>query len=442
MASKENIYFLRSFLLLIEGGSYISKEILGRECQKSENGLDELLKIKEPNLKHLFHDKQYQKLFPDFGTADVNCWDLQLVVGVLITVFGRSLKSVEKDKLRALKYMRNDTFMHSTSAALHISKYEEVVEELIDNITTLASTFDISVQQHCSNYIKQFTTGPLEAVRPSLPTLNGFSQLCQKKFKVGVETELVIGGPSANWISLCEHTLEKIFNHAGSMASEDGGFQEIEENVKRMLSYIESNIDVIFKGCNMKCIILYFECKDYESFLHFLKKVECQEYTSYLNDLSNSLHSFFKPRYPIAITSQVTSESLQSILIDIIKTLSNEKEEQRHVFEISSEENIHENKAMAMTSRDVHKETKSLLLNFELQSDDALPQMLQTFKGTQFSDSLTKVAGSLSRYCGREITLKASMNVGAMLEALEESVNDDVTSERITSKEADLQSLP
>ncbi|XP_060594691.1 uncharacterized protein LOC132749034 [Ruditapes philippinarum] len=409
MASKENIYFLRSFLLLIEGGLYISKEILSRECQKSENDLDELLKINERKLKHLFHDKQYKKLFPKFGKADINNWDLQLSVGVLINVFGSNLKA-EKHKLRALSDLRNDIYMHCTDAALDESKYEEVIEELNDTITTLASTFDISVQQHCSNYIKQFTTGPLEAVRPSLPTLKGFSQLCQKKFKVGVETELVIGGPSSTWTNLCEHNLDTIFNHAESMASEDGRFQEIKENVERMLSYMERNKDVIFKGCK--------------------------------------------------------------------KTLSNEEEEQRHVVEISSEENIHENKAMAMTSRDVHKETKlikqseiSLLLNFELQSEEALPQMLQTFKGTQFSDSLTKVADSLSRYCGSEITLKSSVNVGALLEALEESVfdkdaldkesesiyaktskedeltlsvNDDMTSERIytiTSKEADLQSL-
>ncbi|XP_060566185.1 uncharacterized protein LOC132725123 [Ruditapes philippinarum] len=433
MASKENIFFLRSFLLLIEGGLYISKEILSRECQKSENDLDEILKINEPKLKHLFHDKQYQKLFPKFGTADVNCWDLQLLVGVLITVFGRDLKSGEKDKLKLLRYMRNETFMHCTTAALDERKYEEVIEEIDDNITTLASTFDISVQQHCSNYIKQFTSGPLEAVRPSLPTFNGFSQLCQKKFKVGVETELVIGGPSSTWTNLCEYTLETIFNHAESMASEDGGFQEIEGNVKKMLSYLESNKDVVFKGCKRKCIILFFQCKDYESFLHFLCKVECQEYKSYLCVLSNSLHRFFKPRYPISITSQVTSESLQSVLIDIIKTLSNE-EKRRHVVEVSSEDNIHENKAMTTASHDVNKENQlinqsetSLFLNLELQSEEALPQMLQSFHGKQFSDSLKKVADSLSLHYGGEITLKASMDVGAMLEALEDSVSSAVT---------------
>ncbi|XP_060571834.1 uncharacterized protein LOC132730007, partial [Ruditapes philippinarum] len=432
MASKENIYFLRSFLLLIEGGLYISKEILTRECQKPDTDLDELLQKNKQKLKHSFHVNQYRKLYPESDKTDIKNWDLQLSVGVLINVFGRDLKSGEKVKLKLLRDLRNDIYMHCTTAALDESKYEDIVEDLGDIITTLASTFDISVQQRCSNCIKQFTSGPLDAVRPSLQTLNGFSQSYQRTFQVGVQTELVICGPSSNWITLCEQTLETIFNHAESMASEDGGFQEIQENVKRMLSYLESNKAAVFKGCERKCIILFFECKDYESFLNFLHKVECQEYTCYLGDLSSSLHSFFKPRNPISITSKVTSESLQSVLIDIIKSLSNEKEEQRQVVEISSEESIHDN--MAMASRDVNKETKpikqsetTLLLHLELIHWEALPKMLQSFQGKQFSDSLTKVAGSLSHHYGGEITLKASMNVGAVLEALEESVSNEVT---------------
>ncbi|XP_060571835.1 uncharacterized protein LOC132730008 [Ruditapes philippinarum] len=435
MASKENIYFLRSFLLFIEGGLYISKEILSRECQKPDTYLDELLQKYKQKLKHSFHVNQYQKLYPEFGKADIKNWDLQLSVGVLINVFGRDLKSGEKVKLKLLRDLRNDIYMHCTTAALDESKYEDIIEDLGDIITTLASTFDISVQQRCSNCIKQFTSGPLDAVKPSLQTLNGFSQSCQKKVKVGVQTELVICGPSTNWITLCEQTLETIFNHAESMASENGGFQEIQKNVNRMLSYLESNKAAVFKGCERKCIILFFECKDYENFLNFLHKVECQEYTSYLRDLSNSLHSFFKPRNPISITSKVTSECLQSVLIDNIKTSSNEKEEQRHIVQISSEGNIHDNKPMA--PRDVNTDMKlieqnktTLLLNLELIHWETLPQMLQSFQGKQFSDSLTKVAGSLSRHYGVEITLKSSMNVGAVLEALEESVSNEVTLDR------------
>jgi hypothetical protein len=162
MASQGNIYFLRSFLLLIEGGLYISKEILRRECQKSENDLDKLLKIDERKLKHLFHGKLYKKLYPESGKADINTWDLQLSVGILINVFGRNIKMVEKQKLRALRDIRNDIYMHCATAALDENKYEEVKEELDDIITTLASSFDISVQQRCSNCIKQFTTGPLD----------------------------------------------------------------------------------------------------------------------------------------------------------------------------------------------------------------------------------------------------------------------------------------
>jgi hypothetical protein len=109
------------------------------------------------------------------------------------------------------------------------------------------------------------------------------------------------------------------------------------------------------------------------------------------------------------------------------ETLSNE-EERRYVVEVSSDDHIHETKAMAKASHAVNKEKQlinqsetSLFLNIELQSEEALPLMLQSFHGKQFSDSLKKVADSLSRHHGGDITLKASMDVGAMLEALEES---------------------
>jgi hypothetical protein len=136
-------------------------------------------------------------------------------------------------------------------------------------------------------------------------------------YTAGMKTELVIDCPSVDCKHLCEDILVTIFNQADSMSSDDGGFKEIEENAKKLLSYLVSKT-AEFKGCERKCIILYFECEDYESFLHFLRKVECQEYTIYLCDLSKSLHSFFKPSYPISITSKVTSECLQSVLIDFI----------------------------------------------------------------------------------------------------------------------------
>ncbi|XP_053389042.1 uncharacterized protein LOC128552068 [Mercenaria mercenaria] len=237
MATEENTYFLRSFLLLVEGGLYSSRETLGRECQKAGGNLDALLKQCENKLKHEFHGKHYDKLFPQYGTTDINKWDLQLSVGVLINVFGRSLSLTEKQKLRALRDLRNEIYMHCASASLDQKKYEEVQEELEDIITTLAATFDKPVRDRCSAYITQFATGPLDGVKPSIATLNGFSQTCQKKLKIGLHTELVVGGPSDYWINLCEHTLDTILNNAESMASEGAGFEEIEKNVKKQECY-------------------------------------------------------------------------------------------------------------------------------------------------------------------------------------------------------------
>jgi hypothetical protein len=110
------------------------------------------------------------------------------------------------------------------------------------------------------------------------------------------------------------------------------------------------------------------------------------------------------------------------------ETFSNEEEGQRHVAELSSEENIHESMAMTMASCDVNtgmmltdQSETSLFLNFELKSEEAILHILQSFQGNQLSESLKKVAGSLSRYYECEITLRASINVGAMLKSLEES---------------------
>ncbi|XP_060566188.1 uncharacterized protein LOC132725125 [Ruditapes philippinarum] len=101
---------------------------------------------------------------------------------------------------------------------------------------------------------------------------------------------------------------------------------------------------------------------------------------------------------------------------------------------------IHKNQGKGKRRTAVNKEKQlinqsetSLFLNIELQSEEALPLMLQSFHGKQFSDSLKKVADSFSRHHGGDITLKASMDVGAMLEALEESVSSDVTVAKGTS---------
>ncbi|XP_053388614.1 interferon-induced helicase C domain-containing protein 1-like [Mercenaria mercenaria] len=433
MATEENTYFLRSFLLLVEGGLYISRETLGRECQKAGGNLDALLKQCENKLKHEFHGKQYDKLFPQYGTTDINKWDLQLSVGVLINVFGRSLSLTEKQKLRALRDLRNEIYMHCASASLDQKKYEEVQEELEDIITTLAATFDKPVRDRCSAYITQFATGPLDGVKPSLATLNGFSQTCQKKLKVGLHTELVVGGPSDYWINLCEHTLDTILNNAESMASEGAGFEEIENNVKQMLDFLLANKNVVFKGSKKACIILMFECNSYDDALLFLQTLDSQEFRDHLSRISDALMRHYQFDATISISARVRTECLQSILIDILKMYRSEEIAHRQL-EISSENETDDKGDHAKLMRGSEEEDSQkaeskqpLKLDLECTSKSGLLHFLNSFKKDDFSGHLKSVADALSKHFGKTITLKASLDIDDVMAAIEEAVSRDST---------------
>ena len=163
MADEGQTYFLRSVLLLIEGGSFISREILYRESNKTGRDIDSLLGDFRTKLKHEFHGKQFEKLFPGIDIkTDVKCWDLQLLIGVISIVFRRSISVSEKKDLTVLKQLRNEVFMHCANASLDVEKYEDVIEQLEDSLNGLASTFENSVKEVCFTFIKNFKCGPLD----------------------------------------------------------------------------------------------------------------------------------------------------------------------------------------------------------------------------------------------------------------------------------------
>ncbi|XP_053406900.1 protein mono-ADP-ribosyltransferase PARP14-like isoform X2 [Mercenaria mercenaria] len=451
MATLENTYFLRSFLLLVEGGSYIVRTIIKRECQKKEGNLDKLLQDFEKKLKHEFHGKQYQKLFPASGCTDINKWDLQLLIGVVTIVFRTSLLKHEKKELVVLKQLRNEVYMHCSSAALDDDKYDEIKEQLEDSITILASTFEDSVQECCSKYIKQFISGPLDAVRPSIATLNGVSQTCLKKVNVGVHTELAVVGPSDCWIGLCEQTLDTVFNSAIT-GSEGDEFEEIKKKVNKMLEFLLANKEVVLKDCTKACVVLSFECNTYDDSLFVLNQLDSWEYRYHLNKIANALTRKFQLNCLLTITSRVTTECLQSILIHYIKMMNDEETESR--LEISSEiktDNTGEEKTqqgadeIKIDDRDEDKtgqgaddtacltteSAQPLLLDLECTSKEGLLHILNAFKGDELQLHMKSIADALSAHFNQKITLKTSLNLKEFMEAFEEAAIADSRVDRV-----------
>ncbi|XP_053389073.1 heat shock 70 kDa protein 12A-like [Mercenaria mercenaria] len=164
MITLENEHYLRTILLLCEGGAYIAKQIIGRELSNHGGDLDALLKQSKNKLRHEFHEKQMEKLFPNNGydKTDVNKWDIQMLIGVMLLLFRKSLSDEEKQKLKEIKFIRHEVLAHSPSASLCLEKYEDVQKDLRDAINKLAGGFDQTVKDKCKEYIKTYASDPLE----------------------------------------------------------------------------------------------------------------------------------------------------------------------------------------------------------------------------------------------------------------------------------------
>ncbi|XP_053388623.1 uncharacterized protein LOC123545995, partial [Mercenaria mercenaria] len=430
MLTEENTYFLRAFLLLVEGGGYISTEILDRERQNEGGDFDDLLRNFERKLRHEFHGKQYEKLFPSAGNTNTETWDLQLKIGVMLNIFRHTLSLTEKGKLRTLRELRNDIFMHCVSASLDHEKYEEVQEQLEDAIETLASTFADSVKNCCSAYIRQCTVEPLDNLRPSIATLNGLTPASVRAVHVPLDVELRVVCLSEELADLSYTALNTIFNLAASNTDEETDSKELGENVRKLLDFLESHKDVVFKGSNIACIILKFECRSYAGMLCLLHKLQSPEFRVHLNDIADVLMRLYQHDFPINISSKVTTECLQSVLIDIIKTV-HEEEQSIGCFEVVSDNKMqhsdgNETQLKQFTDDDdcqVVESTKALKLALECESKDGLFHILNMFKEDSLSGRLTSIADSLSRLYQKKITLKASLNVEEVMTALEEAVS-------------------
>ncbi|XP_053404969.1 uncharacterized protein LOC128558780 isoform X2 [Mercenaria mercenaria] len=164
MISAENEYYLRVYLLLFEGSSYITKEIIRRELPKYGGDLDALLKLKkESKLRHEFHKKQMEKLFPNGGydKTNINTWDMQMLVGVILIIFQPTLSTREKEKLKEIKDTRN-TLAHGSAVELNRKKYDEKKHQIQVAIEELASGFNDAVKTKCRKFISTYIFDPLD----------------------------------------------------------------------------------------------------------------------------------------------------------------------------------------------------------------------------------------------------------------------------------------
>lgn len=261
MVTIENEYYLRTILLLCEAGSYIAKLLIGREVPKFRDDLDTLLKNAKGKLQHEFHKRQMEKLFPNDGydETDVDKWDIQMLVGVLLLLFRSTLSSDEKQKLREIKLIRHEVLAHSPSASLYLEKYEDVSEQLREAIKLLASGFGQEVQDECKNYISIYATHSLDVTSAikRLQEAKDTDDLFQTVIRVVKEAESSLSKQISEVkdsvredVKQTVKALTKKFEAIGtevksSQQTSSDGFKSVEKNIKETKQTLKKEIDLV-----------------------------------------------------------------------------------------------------------------------------------------------------------------------------------------------------
>ena len=161
MATLSNERHLRYILLLGEGGTLVLREILEREKTRSGKPLGDLIKAKESLLKRKIEKHALKKVFGSGGIQNENTWDICLLATVIIQLFKNSLNTDEKYNITQLKDLRND-LAHVSTMSMNADEYDDARKELSAILIKLTNGLDREIHDKCQNFIKDFTTGPID----------------------------------------------------------------------------------------------------------------------------------------------------------------------------------------------------------------------------------------------------------------------------------------
>jgi hypothetical protein len=159
---KEDENFLRASLLLLKGGTLVSKETLKIEVNKSGKIIDDLLKPFKKKLYHKTVKRQREKLFPQSGDrTNIEGWDIAMLITVLLTVFKNSLDEDQKDHLKTIKTIRDEVYAHNPSSALSNDDYDDIRGQLEKAYMFLSHSIDDNKKDKCKDIIQKCTVDPI-----------------------------------------------------------------------------------------------------------------------------------------------------------------------------------------------------------------------------------------------------------------------------------------
>ncbi|XP_060585494.1 uncharacterized protein LOC132741358 [Ruditapes philippinarum] len=384
MVTVGNERYLRSVLYLSDSGSYITKEVIQRELKRKDCTLDELLNDTryKKKVESEFRNKMQQDiLYPASGKTDIKKWDIQMLSGVIMILFGQDLQPKERTSIREIK-RRRIVLAHSSSAEFCEEDYNNFVEELDDAITTIASDFEDSIQEKCRETVDKYKTCPLEVKTSieNLKCLNVSEPLISKildsigsseknlsdsikkseinirsdiqgidskvnlvleqlekkmaaepfkKIRMIVNTRLTFSGNEEPIVDLADKIVFKVINRAIAKVKNTENMVEIERAVDDILKHLDEMEGVEVMSTTPECIIISLQCDTYRSVYEALKYTTSEQYQKQLNSLAEAVDLYIKCAKPFTAYSEITTECLQDIE-NKIETETDKDEESKH----------------------------------------------------------------------------------------------------------------
>ncbi|XP_053390125.1 uncharacterized protein LOC128553042 isoform X2 [Mercenaria mercenaria] len=143
MNYEETVNFIKLFLLLMNGGTFLLRTLIYKLTSESGKSLDDLLLQNRDSLddKLKKNRKQFDLLFPGSSqNADIEQWDISLLTFVLLNVFKGLFDSQEIAAIKVIRDHRNKILAHNAKSEITLKDFMSAWIQVSSALTNLSTT--------------------------------------------------------------------------------------------------------------------------------------------------------------------------------------------------------------------------------------------------------------------------------------------------------------
>ncbi|XP_053374139.1 uncharacterized protein LOC128546810 [Mercenaria mercenaria] len=159
MATTDNEYYWRIYLLHHEGSTLISKQVISREVVKCGDDIDSLLLKNKQRLNKIVSTSEADILFPKCKKTDTEQWEADLFPRVILTLFSKTLPQTERQHIRGIQNVQKE-FASLPEPSLDPETYGDLTESLSKALRELARALSKGMETKITELVNDYINQP------------------------------------------------------------------------------------------------------------------------------------------------------------------------------------------------------------------------------------------------------------------------------------------